>query len=212
MTGYELARQFGTSIAYAWRASHTQVYPELRKLERAGLVQAQEVARGDRATKRRYSITQAGCDELMHWIDQVEPPSQERSTALLRTTCLEYASFETARRHFSEHLAHFEEARHLWDKHLEVLRRRDTTLMGFRLAKARSASHDAVVAYKVHVYEGLSQRAALEIAWAQRGLELVDQLQREGDVPVWERPNLPTPFDTSASAPSSAGKTSPAEP
>jgi PadR family transcriptional regulator AphA len=89
MTGYELARQFGTSIACVWRASHTQTYPELRKLERAGLVKAQEVTRGDRATKRRYSITRPGCDELTRWIDQVEPPSQERSTPLLRATYLE---------------------------------------------------------------------------------------------------------------------------
>jgi hypothetical protein len=36
--------------------------------------------------------------------------------------------------------------------------------------------HDAIVAYKVHVYRGLVERARVEVEWAREGLALVDRL------------------------------------
>ena len=60
MTGYDLTKHFSRSAAYVWHAPHSQIYPELRKLEAEGLVTAESVARGDRGVKRTYSITDAG--------------------------------------------------------------------------------------------------------------------------------------------------------
>jgi hypothetical protein len=36
--------------------------------------------------------------------------------------------------------------------------------------------HEALVAYKVHVYRGLADRARHEARWARRGIALVDAL------------------------------------
>ena len=33
LSGYELAKRFDTSLGFFWRASHQQIYQELRKLE-----------------------------------------------------------------------------------------------------------------------------------------------------------------------------------
>src|SRR3954447_26647290 len=47
--GYELTRRFDESLSNAWSASHSQIYPELAKLEQAGLVEVVgEGARGSR--------------------------------------------------------------------------------------------------------------------------------------------------------------------
>lgn len=178
MTGYELAKQFDQSVAYVWQAKHSQIYTELRRLEREGLVVARTLPRGAKAlaTKRAYHLTEDGAKELQRWVSEAEPPAIVRDPAYLKATYLEYVSYETARRQFLEHRAHHEALRDRWERHIDQLEARDTALLRRRLARAPEQSHDAIVAYKVHVYRGLVERARTEIAWAQRGLELVERL------------------------------------
>src|SRR5215471_2686792 len=93
MTGYDLTKYFERSAAYVWHAPHSQIYPELRKLEEAGLITAESVARGDRGIKRTYSITEAGLAVLVEWVEEPTPPVPERDAFLLKATYLEYGSF-----------------------------------------------------------------------------------------------------------------------
>src|SRR4051812_50048874 len=55
--GYELTRRFDESLSNAWSASHSQIYPELAKLEQAGLV---EGGGGGGRGSRTYAATAAG--------------------------------------------------------------------------------------------------------------------------------------------------------
>src|SRR5690349_11626874 len=50
-TGYDLTRRFDSTVGHIWHAPHSQIYPELRRMEQAGLVAADEVPRGPRGTK-----------------------------------------------------------------------------------------------------------------------------------------------------------------
>lgn len=192
MTGYELAKQFDRSVAYVWRAQHSQIYTELRRLEEEGLVVAHTRPRGARAlaTKRAYALTAAGDAELRRWVGEVEPPPRVRDTAYVRATYLEYGSLRAARTQFRAHRAHHEALRDRWERHVEDLERRATALLRRRLAQAPADAHEAIVAYKVHAYRGLIERAKTEIAWAERGLALVDRLADAagGDL---DRPVLP---------------------
>ncbi|MEO2119555.1 MAG: PadR family transcriptional regulator, partial [Microbacterium sp.] len=52
LSGYELAKQFTQSVGHVWHAPDSQIYPELRKMEADGLVEAEEQARGERGTRR----------------------------------------------------------------------------------------------------------------------------------------------------------------
>jgi PadR family transcriptional regulator AphA len=38
-TGYELLKHFEQSLAYAWPASHSQIYPELSRLREDRLIE-----------------------------------------------------------------------------------------------------------------------------------------------------------------------------
>ncbi|HEX3787139.1 MAG TPA: PadR family transcriptional regulator [Pseudonocardiaceae bacterium] len=183
MTGYELAKQFDQSVAYVWHAPHSQIYPELRRLEQEELVLAHELPRGPnaKATKRAYALTQAGADELTRWVAEVQAPPSVRDVAYLKATYFEYGSPEVIRRQFTEHLAHFREQQQRWERHVEQLRARATVLLQRRLGRAPDEAHDAIVGYKVHVYWGLVERAKVEIAWAERGLRLVDELAAGGE-------------------------------
>ena len=189
MTGYELAKWFDQSVAYVWHAQHSQIYTELRRMETAGLVCAQTLPRGEKAlaTKRAYELTEAGAAELSRWVAEIEELPPMRDAAYVKATYFEYGSYRQARAQFRAHRSHYETLRDHYELHVEQLEQRATALLRRRLGRAPANTHDAVVAYKAHAYRGLIERAKTEIAWAERGLELVDRLvgvPGEDDLPV----------------------------
>jgi PadR family transcriptional regulator AphA len=190
MTGYELAKQFDQSVTYVWSAQHSQIYTELRRLEAEGLLAATTVPRGAKelATKRAYRLTDAGAAELHRWVTSIERPANVRDPAYVKATYLEYGSYAEARHQFRAHRAHYEEQRNWYESHVDVLERRGTALLQRRLDRAPEPAHQAIVAYKVHAYRGLIERAKAEIAWAEQGLELVTRLAAgaDPDSPVLE--------------------------
>jgi PadR family transcriptional regulator, regulatory protein AphA len=80
-TGYELTRKFDVSLANAWHASHSQIYPELARLEEAGMVEV--VGEGARNSKT-FDITGAGREELRRWLLESEPNRAQRSETAVR--------------------------------------------------------------------------------------------------------------------------------
>ena len=81
-TGYALLKHFEQSLAYAWPASHSQIYPELARLLEAGLIAETET--GPR-NSRTYSVTPDGMAEIRRWLGETEPDRRVRSDAALRT-------------------------------------------------------------------------------------------------------------------------------
>lgn len=80
-SGYDLTKHFELSAANMWSAKHSQIYPELRKMEADGAVTAEESgARG----KRVYRLTQAGREELRRWLVETDPVRTARNEAGLR--------------------------------------------------------------------------------------------------------------------------------
>jgi hypothetical protein len=64
-------------------------------------------------------------------------------------------------------------------RHIEAL---TNPMLVRRLAVTAEADKARTIAYKRLTYEGLVEHALSEIAWARRGLELVDELARERSV------------------------------
>lgn len=176
MTGYELAKQFDHSAAHVWHAPQSQIYPELRRLEEKGLVEARDLPRGGKAVKRAYQITAEGRDEIERWVRELPDPAPLRDADHLKACYLEFGSFENARSQFRAHRERHERERANYENHARRLANRETELMRDRLASAAPETHEMIAAYKVHVYRGLARRAALEVQWAEEGLELVDRL------------------------------------
>lgn len=87
-TGYDLTRAMDRDLAYFWSARHSQVYPELAKLEAGGQVRHTVVAgAGPRPTKR-YEITPEGKALLLEWIVTEPEQTVERDPVLLRISSL----------------------------------------------------------------------------------------------------------------------------
>jgi DNA-binding PadR family transcriptional regulator len=80
-TGYGLLKHFEQSLAYAWPASHSQIYPELARLLDDGLIE--QAATGPRGSKT-YAVTEAGFTEVRRWLRETTPDRRVRSEATLR--------------------------------------------------------------------------------------------------------------------------------
>ena len=79
--GWQLLKQFEGSLAYAWPALHSQIYPELARLRESGLIE--QTGEGPRRAKV-YSLTATGRDEIERWLRETTPSRTTRDEALLR--------------------------------------------------------------------------------------------------------------------------------
>jgi PadR family transcriptional regulator AphA len=83
-TGYDIKKAIDTSTRFFWGASFGQIYPELKRLRRAGLVRAEQQPRG-KVKRTAYSLTPKGERALHDWLTDTETFTFEmRDEGLLR--------------------------------------------------------------------------------------------------------------------------------
>lgn len=111
-TGYELTQRFDLSLAHAWHASHSQVYPELAKLETAGF--AEVLAEGPRRS-RTWGITDAGRTELRNWLVETEVHRGQRNESGVRWFLFQLLDPADRRAVIEREIAYMEQNRAMLD-------------------------------------------------------------------------------------------------
>jgi DNA-binding PadR family transcriptional regulator len=96
LTGYEITQHMKAPIGYQWTAQHSQIYPELARLTKAGLLTYEKFAGRGSPDNKRYSLTDAGRVALPDWADSPLAPEMPRSEMLLRVRSLWLTSPERA--------------------------------------------------------------------------------------------------------------------
>ncbi|MFE6649732.1 PadR family transcriptional regulator [Nocardioides sp. NPDC057772] len=177
MTGYDVSKQFSQSVAHVWHAPDSQIYPELNRMERDGLLESSVVPWGKKGTKKEYAVTEAGIAAFREWMDAPIEIRRQREPAYLKAAYLEWADPAAAR-------AELEQFRDHWTEHLAMLEATRATLvdrshptLARRLEHYDASQWDRIVRYKIFAYDGLIDQARAAIAWAERGLLLVDELE-----------------------------------
>ena len=66
-TGYAIKQGLERVATFFWTASYGQIYPDLRKLEAAGLITGRDRSSGGRQ-RREYALTDEGEAELQRWL------------------------------------------------------------------------------------------------------------------------------------------------
>jgi DNA-binding PadR family transcriptional regulator len=82
-SGYEIKALVDNSTRFFWAASYGQIYPQLKRLSEAGLVEGSDVPRGERK-RNVYAITEAGRRELEDWLRQPPRTAEMREEGLLK--------------------------------------------------------------------------------------------------------------------------------
>lgn len=98
MSGYEIKAVVDQSTRFFWAASYGQIYPELRRLARDGLIEGEQALRG--ARKRTvYALTPKGEEALEAWLEEPPAPPELRFEGLLKLFFLRDDERDIARRH-----------------------------------------------------------------------------------------------------------------
>jgi PadR family transcriptional regulator, regulatory protein AphA len=82
-TGYDIKRLTDRSTRFFWSASYGQIYPELRKLEEAGLVRSRDEPHGQRR-RRVHELTASGRRAVAEWLRGDSELYEMRDEGLLR--------------------------------------------------------------------------------------------------------------------------------
>jgi PadR family transcriptional regulator AphA len=180
LSGYDLQKQFSLSVGHVWHAPDSQIYPELRKMEAENLIEGEEQPRGQRATRRVYHVTDAGDRAFLTWMHTPLEYARVRDPAHLRAAYLEAAAPSAARDFFRSHIGQWERELAQWEGELLRIDEVANPMLVRRLAVTPPEDRARTIAFKRFTYEGLVERARGEIAWAQRGLRLIDELEGDG--------------------------------
>jgi DNA-binding PadR family transcriptional regulator len=82
-TGYDVKNIVDKSARFFWAASYGQIYPELRRLEKEGLVEGRSAPSGGRK-RREFQLTEKGRQELLDWLARPAWRSELRDESLLK--------------------------------------------------------------------------------------------------------------------------------
>lgn len=89
-SGYQLAKAFDIGVANFWHALPQQLYAELAKLEKDGLVAGRQVVQETRPNKRLFRVTGAGLDELERFAAAASKPSFIRDDLLVKVQAADH--------------------------------------------------------------------------------------------------------------------------
>lgn len=83
MSGYDLVKAFESSLEFFWHAQKSQIYLELKKLEKKGFIYGEIVIQSDRPNKKIFFITETGKKEFMNWLTRGEEDSTHFKSAFM---------------------------------------------------------------------------------------------------------------------------------
>jgi PadR family transcriptional regulator, regulatory protein AphA len=82
-SGYEIKALVDNSTRFFWAASYGQIYPELKRLSQAGLIEGVDAPTGERK-RTVYAIAEAGRTALEDWLRQPPDTYEMRDEGLLK--------------------------------------------------------------------------------------------------------------------------------
>ncbi|MFI7451963.1 PadR family transcriptional regulator [Nonomuraea sp. NPDC049714] len=89
-SGYQLAKIFDVGVSNFWYASPQQLYTELAKLEKAGMIAGEQVIQLDRPNKRVFTVTEKGLDELAAFAATASKPLSMRDDLAVKVQAVDH--------------------------------------------------------------------------------------------------------------------------
>jgi len=164
-SGYDLKREFDTSLAHFWAAELSQIYPALKQLEAEGLIAGKEAAPSLGPARVIYKRTAKGSAALADWLAQGPKRGAQRHTDLAQTFFLDALNADEAARFVEAMLAARREDLHVLQKIAAAWKR-----------AAGAAFPDALPDDEFYPYLTLEAGlavAAARVAWCERALHRI---------------------------------------
>ncbi|WP_236979698.1 MULTISPECIES: PadR family transcriptional regulator [Mycobacterium] len=165
-SGYDLAKDFGASVANFWMATPQQLYRELDRLAEQGLIRARLVQQDRRPNKRMYSLTDAGHRAIDEFTARPPKPLVMRDELLVKVQAADAGSTMAVREFIAERLA--------WSTaKLERYERLRTRILGDRTEEDHLQHAERIGPY-LTLLRGISFEQE-NVRWAERALTILDR-------------------------------------
>ncbi|WP_375748148.1 PadR family transcriptional regulator [Vibrio sp. HN007] len=89
LTGYEISLTLNTRLSHIWKASHQQIYRELKVLVESQLILKKTERQTSKPDRHRYTITKDGCKKLEKLSQQSVPLPAVRDSMLVQLYALD---------------------------------------------------------------------------------------------------------------------------
>ena len=162
MSGYDIKRHFDRAVHFVWNASDSQIYRELRGMERDGLIASRLIQQESKPNKRLYRMTAEGGRELDAWLVSPAERPYSKEPFLLRLFFLARVSDDDARKLLE---ARLNEVESLLDVAAERLR---------AYADTSRSSQPEMLWWQTRLIEGMRRMQSAEGAWLRELLRDLD--------------------------------------
>lgn len=161
-SGYDIAKEFDQSVGFFWKASHQQIYRELGKLDRGGLLLSQTIEQTGKPNRIEYRLTEAGENALAEWVAASSEPASVKEDLLVKM-------FAAGRVATADLLADVRRRREFFEALLELYR---------RIERRHYADPSRLDARMRGRYLGLSaglRHARMWIEWCDEATRLLEE-------------------------------------
>ncbi|GAC1362588.1 MAG: hypothetical protein NVS2B12_05320 [Ktedonobacteraceae bacterium] len=179
MTGYELAQSIKISVDSLWAATHSQIYPALRRLEEEGFVSSKSDVRGQSLQRTVYTITLAGEQEFVHWLSEPVQYLPFRDPFKFWASYLDECEPEVVFRTIDTHIRlHAKRVEYL-ERLAESIARGEHPLVQARMKRLPREEVEKLKQTRSLIYYELAAQARFEIESAQRIRKYAQKLYPE---------------------------------
>ncbi|WP_430787499.1 PadR family transcriptional regulator [Actinoplanes sp. G11-F43] len=165
-SGYDLAKQFRSSVANFWTCTPQQLYRELEKMEAEGLLAARIVKQDKRPDKRIFSVTAAGREALHAFSLRRPKPTTVRDELLIQVESLSHGDVPSVRESIRSHMADSQDR-------LAGYERRLADILGSRTDAEFLATGTRLGPY-LTLHRGITFERE-NIAWARLALDVLSR-------------------------------------
>src|SRR4028119_509788 len=101
LSGYDLTQRMKGRVGFFWGAGHSQIYPELARLEEGGFVTHSVVEQRERPDKKGFEITAGGPEGREGWATEPPPRKPPKDELTLKAYSVWLADGAVAARPFA---------------------------------------------------------------------------------------------------------------
>jgi DNA-binding PadR family transcriptional regulator len=103
MSGYDIKALIPESIGHFWSESYGQIYPSLKRMEAAGLVEKKTERKKGKPDRNVYLLTRQGREELRQWLRLPVVSAVPRNELLLKLFFGRQIPGSASRKHVEEY-------------------------------------------------------------------------------------------------------------
>ncbi|MCV7192690.1 PadR family transcriptional regulator [Mycolicibacterium brumae] len=165
-SGYDLAKDFDSSVANFWMATPQQLYRELERMASDGLIAARLVEQDRRPNKHLFSLTDAGREQLRRFTAATPKPGAIREDLLVAVQAIDVGDAAAVREALIARIG-------LAEAKLAHYERRQAELLDGRNEEQFLAGAARVGPY-LNLIRGLSFERE-NLAWCRRVIAVIDR-------------------------------------